>query len=182
MSLPKKPRTRVYVVARYDPRAAEPHLQFTAEAVVESAELAQAEVERLATRSAGSEVRYFVQPARLHQPSAAAGTVAPKVAGIRRVLEELRARLGAATFDVVDHWPADPYAVAVAARATPSRLAYLSAYEKPAGRFDVHLERLPDPAAGVSYTDVGYVTDLDVDGVAAVVARHLAERRSRVAR
>lgn len=181
MSLPKKPRTRVYVVVRYDPRAPEPHLQFTAEEVVESAELAQAEVERLGALGAGSEVRYFFQPARLHQPSAAVGTVAPKVAGIRRVLDQLRARLGP-SFDVVDHWPADPYAVAVAAHGAPSRLAYLSAYEKQEGRFDVHLESLPDAAAGVSYADVGYHTDLDVDGLTAAVARHLAGRRPRVAR
>jgi hypothetical protein len=176
MSLPKKPRTRVYVVVRYDPAAVDPRQQFTAEEVVESVDIADAEVARLNGLCTGTGIRYFSQTARLHRPSTAIGDVAPKVPAIDVVLTQLRERLGPTAFDVVDHWPADPYAIAVSARDESSRLAYLSAYEKRAGRYDVHLERVPNGAAGVSYADVGYFTDLDVDGLTAVVASHLTGR------
>lgn len=173
MTLPTNPRTRVYVVVRYDPAAVEPQLQFSAEEVVEGEDLARAEVERLGRLSAGTAVRYFSQPARLHRPSAAAGSIVLKAPAIEAALEQLRTRIGTAAFEVVDHWPTDPYAVAVAAPQAPARLAYLSAFEKPDGRYDVHLERAPDPAVGLPYADVGYFTDLDVDRLTAVVARHL---------
>jgi hypothetical protein len=172
MSLPKTPRTRAYVVVRYDAAASAPERQFTAEEVVDSDVVAQAEVERLGGLSAATGVRYFYQAARLHRPGAGGAAAAPKATAIRTALRRLGDRLGA-TIEVVDHWPADPYAVAVAARRAPARLAYISAYEKPPGRYDVHLERVPDPRTGRPYRDRGYLVDLDIDGVVSVVARHI---------
>jgi hypothetical protein len=104
MSLPKQPRTRMYVVVRYDAAATEPERQFTAEEVVDSDVLAQSEVERLGGLGENPGVRYFYQTARLHRPGLGGAGAAPKAPPIRAALRQLRDGLGEA-FEVVDHWP-----------------------------------------------------------------------------
>lgn len=83
-----------------------------------------------------------------------------------------KAAIKARGWVVVDHWEADRRAIGFAANDEPSRLAYLSTWQKPPGRCYVELEGKPkDSSAG--YLTEMVVEDCDFDEALAIIGDHL---------
>lgn len=179
--MPGRPVIPLYVVVRFDPGADAPQRQYSAVEVVRGAELARAEAERLGHLEDGHGIQYFVQRSQLYVPERVAQTIAAatgsnttgKDASIDELLSRLASRLDPAMYEVIDHWPSDPYAIGIAVPRASTRFAYLSTLEMPAGRYNVHLERAPDPRTGSPYEDNGYHADIDFDRLSELLVRYL---------
>jgi hypothetical protein len=94
------------------------------------------------------------------------------------LLEGLRERLGPDTFDVVDHWDLDPYAVGVASRGDHGVLAYISSFGEPAGKCHTELELPASPTDDLPYRVAGRFNDLDLETLTDIVSRHLGLGRT----
>ncbi|HEX5830400.1 MAG TPA: hypothetical protein VFY16_05420 [Gemmatimonadaceae bacterium] len=177
----RRPAIPLYVVVRFDPGADEPQRRYSAVEVVRGAELARAEAERLGHLEGEQGIQYFVQRSQLYVPERVAQTIAAvtgsgpivKDASIDELLSRLASRFDPAAYEVIDHWPSDPYAIGIAAPQASTRFVYLSTLELPRGRYNVHLERAPDPRTGSPYEDNGYHAGIDFDRLSALLARYL---------
>jgi hypothetical protein len=107
--------------------------------------------------------------------------VSPKDVSITDAVARLRDRLGPAAFSLADHWPDDPCAVGLAAPREPGRLVYVATFGRATGRYDVFFELPPAPGSESPYEPAGDLHDVNFDGLAAAVARHLGLRPSRPA-
>ena len=93
---------------------------------------------------------------------------------ITQVVDRLRARFGASTFETVDYWDGDLCAIGVVSPHAPGRLVYICTHGKPPERFYVSLELPPAPGSELPYADGGDHDELDFDGLAAVMSEHLS--------
>jgi len=94
------------------------------------------------------------------------------------VLAQLRERFGAAAFGVVEQWDADVCAIGLAAPGGPTHLAYISVCDKPAGRFDLLIERsAPDGAAPPAGSTRH--ADIDFETLATIIAGQLGRQPPR---
>jgi hypothetical protein len=89
------------------------------------------------------------------------------------VLAQLQRHLGADTFEVLDHWDADLFAVGIARAETPQRLVYILTYGLPEGRYTVELELPPEPGSDDEYESSGWHENLAFGELAAIAAKHL---------
>jgi hypothetical protein len=87
------------------------------------------------------------------------------------VLIFLRALAGhVGGWEVGDHWEGDRAAIGVVSRRDPSRLAYVSSWEQPAGCYIVELE---ENAGSDGYDVAGRVDGCSLTDAVAAVAVHL---------
>lgn len=92
---------------------------------------------------------------------------------ILSVLDRLRSLLGPDAFVLSDHWEQDLCAVGIASPRDPGVLAYISCFGESSGRFGYELELPPLPGDDSPYRVAGTGSDLSVEELAAVVAKHL---------
>ena len=78
---------------------------------------------------------------------------------------------------VEDLWEADLCAIGVAAPSEPGRLVYISTFSKPPGQYDVTLELPPQLSDELPYESASEWLELDFEGLATIVAKHLGIRR-----
>ncbi len=94
-----------------------------------------------------------------------------------RILEavsQLRVVFGSDQLVVVDHWPADGFAIGVERSGAPGVLAYLSTCEN--GDWFISLESPPGPAevaADLPYRDVASHSGIGLDQLIEIVGPHL---------
>lgn len=91
---------------------------------------------------------------------------------IERVLAIFREAMGRDSFDVVDHWEADPTAVGIAAPADHSRLVYVRSVS--ASAFDATLEVAAAADSDCPYDVVASYIGITAPELVAVVQSHLA--------
>ena len=66
-----------------------------------------------------------------------------KDASVEQVLAKLREELGTGSFDVVDFWDADRFAMRVRKKDNAGRLVYFSSWNQPPGTVAFELEKTP---------------------------------------
>ncbi|MFZ5671618.1 MAG: hypothetical protein ACOZAM_01505 [Pseudomonadota bacterium] len=98
-----------------------------------------------------------------------------KEAPIVCALDYLRQRLGAGAFRLADHWEADRLAVGIAHPAAPSRLVYIACRDGALPNYAVILECPTSTDADPPFEECRHFNDLDLDGVASLVAAHLKD-------
>lgn len=92
---------------------------------------------------------------------------------ILRALDYLRHHLGDGCFVVADHWIADRMAVGIAHPTDPARLVYIACSDETASSYTVTLEHRPPTGVEHPYEECGRFNDLDLKGLASIVAAHL---------
>jgi len=95
-----------------------------------------------------------------------------KDASINTTLDALRRRFGPNAFVIQDHW-ADDHAIGIAAPSVLGQLVYISTFSKPAGKYDVTLERPPTLSDELPYESHSDWLELDFESLASIVAEHL---------
>jgi hypothetical protein len=83
-----------------------------------------------------------------------------------------KAAVSARGWVVVDHWEADRRAIGLAANDEPSRLAYLSTWQKAPGRCYVELEGQSKDRSAAYLTEM-VVEDCDYDEALTIIGNHL---------
>ena len=92
---------------------------------------------------------------------------------ILAALDRLWSLLGPDAFVLRDHWEQDLCAVSISSPRNPGVLAYISSYGETPGRFGYELELPPPPGDEFSYCVTATGSDVSIEELAAVVARHL---------
>jgi hypothetical protein len=82
-------------------------------------------------------------------------------------------RLGANSFQLVDHWPEDPFAIGIASPTDARVLAYVSVNPDAAEPYFVSLELSPEAEADLPYSPGDERNECGIEEVAAMVAMHL---------
>lgn len=88
------------------------------------------------------------------------------------LLDGLRALLGSAAFDVVDHWEADLCAIGIARPDNHGFLVYISTFGKSGEGCSVCLELPPQSGSDIPYTAVNDREANSVEELAEMVRRH----------
>jgi hypothetical protein len=94
-----------------------------------------------------------------------------KSAQIEQLVADLQEELGSASFDVVDHWDADPTAIGLACPSDHSRLVYVDAATPPL--FTAILEVAPEAGSDLPYAEGGTHDELTLAELTRVVRSHL---------
>ncbi len=99
-----------------------------------------------------------------------------KDASVRQLLERLAGLLGTDYFQIVDHWPDDPYAIGLTKPDDPAVLAYICTEEVDPERIFVSLELPPAGKwADAPYSPAGDQNVRGFDELAAIIKRHLSQ-------
>lgn len=99
-------------------------------------------------------------------------SAAAKEPEIVSLLEALERR--STGWDLADHWSGDRYAVGVASKSEPGRLAYISTWGQPAASYYVQFETPSE--SGDVYQVLREVSVPSVDAAADLVAAHMESR------
>jgi len=91
---------------------------------------------------------------------------------LNTTLDALRRRFGPNAFVIQDHWADDQYAIGIAAPSELGQLVYISTFGKPAGKYDVTLERPPTLSDELPYESHSEWLELDFENLATCVAEH----------
>lgn len=97
---------------------------------------------------------------------------------IARMLNELRAELGADAFDVVDHWESDTSAIGIARRDDHGVLVYVSTYGRNSNQYWVSLEFPPRTDDSSPYVPAGERVVHGVQELVSVVRSHFGAKNA----
>ena len=99
-----------------------------------------------------------------------------KDGSITRMLNELRAELGATVFDVVDHWESDECAIGIAKPDDHGVLVYVSTHVGSRNVYWVSLELPPKSGDDFPYVPAGEREIRGIQELASVVRTHFGEK------
>jgi len=99
-------------------------------------------------------------------------TVLSKHQSVRSAVDALRERLGESV-EVSDQWNADLYAVGLWNRRFPRQRVYFSTFKRLPDRYFVELEGPPPANSNAPSRQRHRFVDVDFNGLATLVARHL---------
>lgn len=101
---------------------------------------------------------------------------AAKDESITRMIDELRAELGAGSFDVVDHWE-DSFATGIARPDNHGVLVYVSTHDRRKNKFWVSLELPPQAGDDAVYVAAGEHQAHGIQELASIVRAHFGEQQ-----
>lgn len=96
-----------------------------------------------------------------------------KHSSIQHVVAKLREELGHISFEIVDHWEADLYAIGLARPDNSHVLVYISTFHLPEGEYFVSIELPPEEGDDIPYQPSGEFHNVDFRGLVGLIKRHL---------